>query len=171
MKGVKAKKNTWTQLQKKETQREIASIAVADSREYRTQFFSSTHQSLIFPARRPTTCAARVRLHDPARSGSTHKPSMLECGTRRPHFVRNSISTCGMQPPCTTEQKHIHERALTLALTHTYSHLRTIPTPEPDMSEHEGRSPQQKNERAQSTSQVCSVKTIQDVIPQINSHA
>ena len=73
-------------------------------KKYLTQLFSCTDPSLICSARRLTTFAARVRWHDPARSGSTHGLSMLESGTRLPTFERNSISVCGMQPPCTTEQ-------------------------------------------------------------------
>ena len=75
-----------------------------------------------------------------------------------------------------TRSPRAHERALTPALTHTYSHLRTIPTPKRGMSEHEGRSPQQKKMNVpnagcnifscNSTSQVCSVKRT----PRTSSH-
>ena len=150
MKGVKAKKkhiDTASKKKKHNAKLHPSQLPIPESGPQenvkKTQFSSSTDRSLIFPARRPTTCAARVRLHDSARSGSTHGPSMLKCGMRRPRFERYSIFTCGMEPPCTTEQKHFHARAFKPALTHTYPHLRTIPTPKPDVSEHEGRSPQQ----------------------------
>ena len=110
-------------------------------------FWSSTVQKKdLHSSASNNMCIQGSQLHDSERSGSTHGPSMLECGTKRQFsFERYSISTCGMHLPssCVTEQKHIHVRSLTPALTHTCPHLRTIPTPKPDVSEHEGRSPQQ----------------------------
>ena len=56
----------------------------------------------------------------PPQAGSTHRPSMFEYGTRLPRFERNALSACGMQPPCTTAQKHTHKRVLTPALKHRH---------------------------------------------------
>ena len=88
-----------------------------------TRLSFSADPSLIGPARRPTAIAARVHLHILATGGSTHRPSRLEYGTRGPRFERNALSACGMQPPCTTAQKHTHERVLTPALKHRHFHI------------------------------------------------
>ena len=64
-----------------------------------------------------------VRTHETARSASTHAPSRLGYGTRRPRFERNSICTCDMPLAGTTAHKRTHERSLTPALTHTHIHI------------------------------------------------
>ena len=94
-----------------------------DNKKCPTQLSRSADPSLICPARRPRASAARVHLHDPAKRVPTHGPSRLENRTRRPRIERASISACGIQPPCTTAQKHTHEGALTPALKHRHLHI------------------------------------------------